>query len=81
MNASAVGNLRCTWRLTEQGDLVATWHLIRPDAAVAVPLARPQPPGEQRQTINIPLREMENRNEHDGRAVIQIENDVLVPAA
>ena len=29
---NAAGYLRCTWQLTEQGDLVASWHWVLPDA-------------------------------------------------
>ena len=29
---NAAGYLRCTWQLTEQGDLVASWHQVLPGA-------------------------------------------------
>ena len=29
---NAAGYLRCTWQLTEQGDLVASWHRVLPGA-------------------------------------------------
>jgi hypothetical protein len=30
MPRSAAGYLRCTWQLSEQGDLVAAWHWVPP---------------------------------------------------